>query len=268
MDVTECENCGGMVVFDAQVEAVKCVFCGDISLTATELQELQELEQPVIATTFAVTDADARALFRAWAQGSFWTPRAFRGQDIVLEKLWVPAWRVRAEVHATWTGLVSASTRSGKKPESGTNVGEREAWVPASLGLTQPELAALAPFPTEPCVAWEPANAQAAYEVAGSSAETATTQARSQFQEAVRTELIREQRLKDCRTSVLLREVETAAVMLPVYVGCVRFADQPWRFLINGQTGRVTGKTPVDAKKVALLIAIVAAVALLWAWWS
>ncbi|MBV1862033.1 MAG: hypothetical protein KUG77_26670 [Nannocystaceae bacterium] len=264
MDVTECENCGGIVVFDTHVEAVKCVFCGDVSLTATELQAL---EQPAVAVPFAVSDADARGLFRAWAKGSFWTPSAFRSRDIALETLWVPAWRVRAEVHATWTGLVNAKTRSGKRPESGTNVGNREAWVPASLGLTQAELAALAPFPADHCVAWNPRSAKAAYEVAGSSAQTATIEARAQFREAVRAELIRDKRLRDCRASVLLREVDTAAVMLPVYVGCVRFADQPWRFVINGQTGRVTGKSPVDSKKIALVLALIATLALVWAWW-
>lgn len=265
MDVTECENCGGMVVFDAQAEAVKCVFCGDVSLTATELQDV---EQPAVAVPFGVSDADARGLFKAWAGGSVWTPRAFRNQSVVVEKLWVPAWRVRAEVHATWTGLVKARTRSGKRPESGTDVHEREAWVPASLGLTPTELAALAPFPADHSVAWNPDEADAPYEVAGSSAQTASIEARTQFREAVRVELIRDKRLKDCRASVLLREVDTAAVMLPVYVGCVRFADQPWRFVINGQTGRVTGKTPVDARKVALLVALVLAAVLVWSSWS
>lgn len=265
MDVTECENCGGIVVFDAHVEAVKCVFCGDVSLTAAQLQEV---EQPTLAVPFAVSGADARGLFRAWAKASIWTPSAFRGQDVVLEKLWVPAWRVRADVHATWTGLVSARTRSGKRPKSGKNVAEREAWVPASLGLTQAELGALAPFPADHCVPWDPDGAEAPYEVAGSSAQTASIEARAQFRKAVREELIRDQRLRDCRASVLLREVSTTAVMLPVYVGCVRFADQPWRFVINGQTGRVTGKTPVDSKKIALLVALLATIALLWAWWS
>ncbi len=265
MDVTECENCGGMVVFDAGAEAVKCVFCGDVSLSVTELQEV---EQPTVAVPFAVSSADARGLFRAWAKASIWTPSAFRGQDITLEKLWVPAWRVRAEVHATWTGLVSARTRSGKRPKSGSNVAEREAWVPASLGLTQTELGALAPFPADHSVAWDPQSSEAPYEVAGSSAQTAAIEARTQFRADVRTELIRDERLRDCRASVLLREVNTAAVMLPVYVGCVRFADQPWRFVINGQTGRVTGKTPVDAKKIALAVGLLAAVAVLWAWWS
>ncbi len=265
MDVTECENCGGVVVFDAQIEAVKCVFCGDVSLTATGLQEV---EQPAVAVPFSVGEANARALFRAWAKGSIWTPRAFRAQGVLVEKLWVPAWRVRAEVHATWTGLVSAKTRSGKRPESGTDVGEREAWIPASLGLTQSELAALGPFPADHGVAWSPDQADAPYEVAGSSAQTASIEARAVFREAVRAKLIRDKRLQDCRASVLLREVQTAAVMLPVYVGCVRFSDQPWRFVINGQTGRVTGSTPVDAKKVALVVALVVAAVLLWSWWS
>ena len=265
MDVTECENCGGIVVFDAQVEAVKCVFCGDISLTATELHEV---EQPTVALPFSVSDTDARGLFRAWAKASFWTPSAFRSQDIEVRKLWVPAWRVRADVQATWTGLVAANTRSGKRPESGTSERQREAWVPASLGLTQAELGALAPFPADHPIAWDRETSEASYEVAGSSAQTASIEARAQFRQAVREELIRDKRLRDCRASVLLRDVDTAAVMLPVYVGCIRFADKPWRFVINGQTGRVTGKTPVDTKKVALLLAMLAAVALLWAWWS
>lgn len=265
MDVTECENCGGVVVFDARQEAVKCVFCGDVSLTATELQDLV---QPTVAIPFDVSSADAQGLFRAWAKASFWTPRAFRDQSIALETLWVPAWRVRAEVHATWTGLKGAKTRSGKRPESGENVGEREAWIPASLGLTQAELAALAPFPADHCEAWDPQSTEAPYEVAGSSAETATIEARTQFREDVRAELIRTKRLRDCRASVLLRAVETDAVMLPMFIGCVRFADRPWRFVVNGQTGRVTGKTPVDTKKVGLLVGLLAALALLWAWWS
>ena len=39
MDVTECENCGGLVVFDADAQAVQCLFCGDVSLTAASLLE-------------------------------------------------------------------------------------------------------------------------------------------------------------------------------------------------------------------------------------
>ena len=56
--------------------------------------------------------------------------------------------------------------------------------------------------------------------------------------------------------------------MLPIYVGCVRFRDQPWRFVINGQTGRVTGRTPLDRTKVAIAIAVVLAAVLAWLSWT
>lgn len=263
MDVTECENCGGLVVFDANTEAVKCPFCGDVSLTAAELKVT---EQPDHAVPFQISPQDAEGLFGAWARSSFWAPRELRNQSAEIERLWVPAWRVNAEVHATWTGLVDAKTRSGKRPKAGIDVSRREVWVPASLGLSQDELHALAPFPEDGSVEWDPHNADAPFEVGGLTAQTATTEARPRFREAVRKDLIRRERLRDCRTSVLLEDVEATPLMLPVYVGCVRFRDRPWRFVINGQTGRVTGDTPLDRKKVAVALLAAVAAALVWLW--
>lgn len=265
MDVTECENCGGIVVYDADTEGVRCVFCGDVSLEAVELEDRP---QPSQAVPFEVSAEDAQGLFRTWTRSSFWAPRALRNQSADIQRVWVPAWRVRADVHATWTGLVDARTKSGKKPKSGVDVRQREAWIPASTGLSQAELSDIAPFREGGAIAWDPDAADAPYEVGGSSARTAVHEARQRFRESVRRDLIRRERLRDCRTSVLLDEVQSVPLMLPIYVGCVRFRDQPWRFVINGQTGRVTGRTPLDRTKVAVAAALVVAAALAWLWWS
>lgn len=264
MDVTECENCGGIVVYDADTEGVRCVFCGDVSLRATELEDTIV---PSHAVPFEVSDDDAHGLFRAWTKSSFWAPRALRDQSAELERVWVPAWRVRAEVNATWTGLVDARTKSGKKPKSGVDIKERETWVPASASLSQDELSAIEPFRESGAIDWDPAKADAPFEVGGASAKTAVQQARRRFRESVRRDLIRRQRLRDCRASVLLDDVQSLPLMLPIYVGCVRFRDQPWRFVINGQTGRVTGRTPLDRTKVAIAIAVAVAAVLAWLWW-
>lgn len=265
MDVTECENCGGIVVYDADTHGVRCVFCGDVSLKAATLEETIA---PSHAVPFEVPADDAQGLFRAWAKRSFWAPRVLRDQTASIERLWVPAWRVRAEVHATWTGLVDARTKSGRKPKSGVAVKEREVWVPASASLSHEELRAIAPFREGGAVAWDPAKADAPFEVGGASATTAVGHARRRFRESVRRDLIREHRLRDCRASVLLDDVRSLPMMLPIYVGCVRFEDQPWRFVINGQTGRVAGRTPLDRTKVAIAVALVLAAALAWLWWT
>ena len=261
MDVVECENCGGLVVFDADTEAVQCLFCGDVSLTAAELVEA---EQPTQAVAFAVSSRDAHGLFKAWARQSFWAPRALRDQTAEIERIWLPAWRVRACVHATWTGLVSARTKSGKRPEAGVEVGDWETWVPASLGLSQRELSALAPFPEGELVPWDPAKADAPFEVGGLTSETAISAARPRFRALAQQHLIRSRGLEDARVSVLLEDVTTTPLMLPCWVGCVRFRDRPWRFLINGQTGRVTGRAPIDRKRVAFAVIGLVLAVLTW----
>ncbi len=266
MDVMECEGCGGMVVFDAHHEAVRCVFCGDVSLTASDLTRGP---QPELAVPFEVSEADGQDLFGAWARASWWTPKALRDQSATLDRVWVPAWRVEARVDATWTGLVSArKTRSGKRPKAGSEVDRRAVWVPASMALTQAELSALAPFPEEGTVAWNPDAADAPFEVGGLTEEAAVSAARGNFRAVVRKDLVRRERLRDARVSVLLDEVETTPLMLPIYVGCVRYGDRPWRFVINGQTGRVTGETPLDRKKVAAVITLVVAAVLAWLLWG
>ena len=262
MDVTECENCGGIVVFDAHAEAVQCVFCGDVSLTT---RQLADAPQPTEAVPFDVTPDDAQGLFRTWARSSLWAPKALRSQSATVERVWIPAWRVQAEVEASWTGLVDAKTKSGKRPKSGAQTEPREAWVPASLGLSQEELLDLAPFPHDARVAW--AADTIPYEVGGLSARGATSQARALFEAAVRSDLIRAKRLRDCRTSLILHDAEATPLMLPVFIGCVRFRDRAWRFVVNGQTGRVTGTLPIDRRKVALAVSLVVAVVLAYLLW-
>ena len=265
MDVTECENCGGIVVFDAARSAVRCVFCGDVSLT---LSELTTPPQPKHALLYEVGPEEAQKRFRAWARRPFWAPRAFRNHPATIETVWVPAWRVEAIVHATWTGLVAASTRSGKRPRSGEDTRSRHTWVPASLGLSQEELTALAPFPEVSLRPWAPDTVREPYEVGGLSAQAATIRARDNFCDRLQRSFSETERLHDCRVSVLLHEPSAQSFMLPLYVGCVRFRDRPWRFVVNGATGTVTGRTPISRVKVAVAILLVIAAVLAIAWWS
>jgi len=50
-------------------------------------------------------------------------------------------------------------------------------------------------------------------------------------------------------------------VLLPVWISAYRYRDKVYRFLINGQTGEVSGESPKSWWKIALLtVGIVAAV--------
>ena len=42
-------------------------------------------------------------------------------------------------------------------------------------------------------------------------------------------------------------------MLLPVWVSAYRYRDKPFRFIINGQTGEVSGESPKSWWKVAFL---------------
>ena len=55
------------------------------------------------------------------------------------------------------------------------------------------------------------------------------------------------------------------SLLLPVWISCFRYQDKIYRFMVNGQTGKVSGKTPISWIKVALTtIAVIAIIMLLY----
>jgi hypothetical protein len=63
--------------------------------------------------------------------------------------------------------------------------------------------------------------------------------------------------------NVKLEGLSSATVLLPVWIMAYRYRDQVYRFLVNGQTGRVTGQAPFSWKKVVAVSAVVALLAFL-----
>ena len=74
---------------------------------------------------------------------------------------------------------------------------------------------------------------------------------------------------KDLRANVTLHEEVSELVLLPVWVFAVRHSEDepPVQILVNGQSGRVAGKVPHSAARIAAAVlvglAIVAAIVLL-----
>ena len=46
-------------------------------------------------------------------------------------------------------------------------------------------------------------------------------------------------------------------VLVPIYVGHYKYKNKLYNFFVNGENGKVAGKTPVSAGKVCLTIFIV-----------
>jgi ribosomal protein S27E len=142
--VIQCDACGGSVVFDAGRQVAQCLFCGSVAVHADDGGETVLVPDAMLPFEVTRTDADDR--FRRWARSSWWHAAPLRRLSIELHALLLPVWRFDASVETHWAGLVSASTRSGKRPRAGVEHAELTAQVPASMGLREAELRALQPF--------------------------------------------------------------------------------------------------------------------------
>jgi hypothetical protein len=229
-------------------------------------------DEPVVppreAIEFVVDAPRADVAFRRWARSSWWHARPLRDLGVGLHQLWLPAWRFVADVELHWTGLVAAPTRNGRRPTSGQDRGRAETMVPASIGLRQTELDHLLPFDLAAAVPWAPEAGHAIpHEIPALSRSSALASAHRLLVDDRRRTVARREQLSRCRASALVDCTEGQLVMLPIWIGSFRYRELPWRFVINAQTGRVTGRAPLDRVKIALALTAVAIVAIALAWW-
>jgi hypothetical protein len=257
--VIQCDGCGGSVAFDAGRQAARCLFCGSIAVHADDGAETVLVPDAMLP--FEVTHADADDRFRRWARSSWWHAAPLRGLSIELHALLLPVWHFDVALETHWAGLVPASTRSGSRPRAGVEHAELAALVPASMGLGEAELRALQPFREGAAVRFD---LSLPHEVPALTERAAAEVARETLTAEHRQRIVRAQGLVRCRSSSLVRVREARLSMVPVYIGSFRYRDRPWRFVINGQTGAVTGRAPLDRWKLAAVIALVTAAVAVW----
>ncbi|MCA9649772.1 MAG: hypothetical protein H6712_28155 [Myxococcales bacterium] len=258
-EVIRCDACGGSVVYDAAREVAACLFCASVALHPDELGEA--LAAPDAMLPFEIDREAAEARFRRWARSSWWTAEPVRRLRVELHQVLLPVWRFDASLETHWAGLVKARTKSGVRPRAGVEHAELEATVPASLGLRTAELDALLPFREGAATRFDDG---LPHEVPGLSERAASEAAHGLLLAEHRHRIQRAHRLKRIRASALTRIRAARLLMVPVYIGSFRFRDRPWRFVVNGQTGTVTGRAPLDHRKIAAVVALAVAAVVAW----
>jgi hypothetical protein len=265
-ELLRCQACGGAVVWDAAQLGAACLFCGTVALELVITSE--PVPAPEVMLPVTVSHSTAEQQFRAWATKSWFRPPALRTAEVALHLLLLPAWRFHARLETHWAGLRPAATRSGKTPVAGVEQLELTTMVPASTGLSQAELAALQPFDEGQARAWRgmvEEGSETIWEPPALTRRGAKGLAHRELADMHRRRIARERGLLSARVSAVIEDRDVRLMLVPIYIGTFRFRDRPWRFLVNGQTGEVVGKAPLDWRKVFALVVLVLAIAgLIW----
>ncbi len=253
-----CQSCGGAVA--ARVGALPaCLFCGNEDLVPFEPPE--SIEDPVGYVPFQVTGAAARETFVTFAKSSFWYPNDLRQAKLELKHLQLPAWAWSGDLETHWTALVSANTRSGKRPVAGAvKVHFDQILVPSSASLKIAELRQLGKYDESAMAPFDADQADDPYEISELTRSAAMQKAQDEMEVRHRAMLKDEKSTLTLKTSCVSHKLDGKPVLVPVYIGAYTYGRGLYRVLVNGQTGHLIGDAPISYWKVAgaVLLGLVA----------
>jgi DNA-directed RNA polymerase subunit RPC12/RpoP len=288
-----CNNCGSEVATDPDQRSYVCPFC-DSTYVVEFTPEESNRQRPEFVIGFAVTREQAEEKFRAWLKdNSFFRPGDLVASAVAdkMKGVYLPFWSFSMLADSTWSASIGEHwyrtetyTETDSKGNTVTKtrqVQETEWWplsgrhhryysgylVSGSKGLPQNQAERIKPFQLPALKRYEP------WYLAG------------WFNEEY--SIDREQALADCQqyfyqeeqrniTAFLpgdthrgvavdtqFSQVSSDLCLLPVYVLSYRYRDKLFRFLVNGQTGKVAGDKPWSWRKIWGTVGAVLAVILI-----
>jgi predicted RNA-binding Zn-ribbon protein involved in translation (DUF1610 family) len=257
-----CRGCGASMSYDASAGTLHCPFCG-----STELEKQADAKEisPAGIVPFVVTQDQAIAAMRQWLGNGFWRPGDLSQQAAVVKMtaVYVPYWVFEAQTHTFWTADTNRTppgARASWYPVTGNHEGNYKALLVGASGALAPaETAALCPFDLSTAVPPEKVDlTNSIYErftVPRKYARPLASQGFEQLEAAACAQYVPGSS-RNLKINVRITDLTSQPMLVPVWIMAYRYQDRVFRFLANGQTGRVTGQAPMSWRKIAVAILI------------
>ena len=277
--LSRCPNCGAEIPFDPDEHAKECPFCATPVVTDTGTHRQIK---PRGVLPFALSEPAARKAMTAWLGKLWFAPGGL--QDYArkgrrMQGIYVPYWTFDADTTSRYRGergtvyyVTRTVTRNGETRQVRE---QRVRWRPvsgrvarffddvlvlASKSLPKRYTDALEPWDLTRLVPYQPEY------LAGFRAEAYQIELRDGFAEA-RAKMDRQierdvrfdiggdrQRIRSIDTNV--SDVTFKHVLLPVWMAAYKYRGKTYRFVVNGQSGRVQGERPWSAWKIAAAVVL------------
>ena len=276
-----CDKCGAEQNLPSTLFASRCTFCGAGIVSKSYANRRIK---PKSIVPFQVDKRAALDRFRGWVRKQWLAPNDFKRYvrtDAGLSGVYLPYWTYDCETSSDYRGERGDDYYVNEEYETTNSKGEtvvaqqrrRETrWSPASghvnkfhddvlvmASQTLPAniLGACARWNLKGLVPYQPEF------VSGFQAEAYRVGLREGFPiakqaiDATVADLVRRdiggdhQRITSVATQYT--DIKFKHVLLPVWISAYRYRDKVYRFIINGQTGEVSGESPKSWWKVALL---------------
>jgi predicted RNA-binding Zn-ribbon protein involved in translation (DUF1610 family) len=281
MAAVACQRCGMEISFDDKQIAATCPMCGSTQV-ATVKQKAGIPPDGIIP--FKIDKADAQQKFRDWVKSRWFAPNDFKKRygEGDLKGMYLPFWTYDADVTSRYRGQ-GGRVRVVRDRDGNTTT--TTDWFPVSGVVSssfddiqvcasgkQENITGILPFNTvHNTVPFSAAHLSGYY------AELYTVKANEGFVQAknimeqTMTQLARRDILRRYDKAIVssldseYRNVTYKHVLLPLWESAFWYNEKIYHYLINGETGKVSGKRPWSGWKIAIavIIGVAAAVAFL-----
>lgn len=270
--VYRCENCGAVVVLPGNQSATVCPYCNTSHVVKSE--DSAGLK-PGAVYPFTIGRENAVTVAKKWVKSRFFAPKKFK-KELSEEKftgVYEPAFTYDSHTYSTYEGVIgirrTRTVGSGKNRQVQTYIDWRhisgtftrsfdDITISASETNSQANLNKIMPFNYDTIKVYDKTY------LAGFMAHKSSRSVRDGWDDAknvidgvLRKEIL-SQYYHDTVRYLNVRTIHEGVtykyVLLPVYIMSFPFRKKSYSICVNGNTGKVTGKTPISILKVTLTV--------------
>ncbi|MBN2557795.1 MAG: hypothetical protein JXB33_03455 [Clostridia bacterium] len=280
--LVKCEKCGGETVLESSATADVCSFCG--SAHVVSMSEFKGI-RPESLIPFSISRKQVGVLFKKWISKKPFAPgslkKEYRGDKI--KGVYIPYWTYDSNTFSAYTAdagtyyyvTESYTVMVDGRPQRRTRQVRKTRWrrvsgtyprffndilVNASNSSNRKLVSGLEPFRIEGLVPYKPEY------LSGFSAERYAVglkegweHAREEAVQILRREITRQINADEVRNLVLrtsYSDIKYRHTLFPIWISSYIYRNKSFSYMVNGQTGRFSGKAPVSIPKVILAVAL------------
>lgn len=272
--VTDCPGCGAQVAFQPDIHAKECPFCATPVVADTGTHRHIK---PKGVIPFQLTERQAHQAMNDWLGRLWFAPnglQAYARKGRRMQGVYVPYWTYDADTATQYRGQRGdAYYVTVRGPDGKSRQERRIRWrrasgrvarafddilILASRSLPKRFTDRLAPWDLGALRGYRPEFLSGfraeGYQVAlDEGFEEAKAVMEAQIREDIRRDIGGDAQRIDQMT-LRIDDVTFKHILLPIWVAAYKYRGQSYRFVVNGQTGRVQGERPWSWIKITLAV--------------
>ena len=267
-----CKNCGAVSVYDALEVANECPYCG--SNQVMEASDVDTLA-PGGVVPFKITRESAGERFKKWLGKKLFCPRKAKqsAEADSFQGIYLPYWTFDTDTSTDYNAEYGKDRKEQRGKEettvtdwyrtSGTyNEFIDDLLVCATDRHDRKILNAVEPFDTADNHAYKPEY------LAGFAAERYSTGLKDawktgrslinkKLENNIRSRIISQynaDHVRNIRMNTTFSDITYKYLLLPIWISSFSYNGKIYQFMVNGQSGKVGGESPISALRVLLAI--------------